>query len=302
MKKILVPTDFSPNANKALDFAVQIARQANAQIILLHACNDIIDTAFQDNQSMYKEYNQGITKDANEQLLLLKKSIDDTETIPVKIHLFTGTVTDTILEASDILTVDLIIMGTLGSAGLKEKIFGSKTAHVIGKTNVPVMSVPLLSEWSNPGKILIAVNNFEEHPDLFNPVFELAQLFNATVEIAIFTDVDSTAASDYLKDERSLFAYEKKLTIRYCNVAIKATHLNGHTFQATIEEYIIAQGIDLVAMVTHKRTFMESIFYQSMTKNMSYHTRIPLLAIPAKQKLVSNEKLDNENKYSNQWV
>ncbi|WP_147205682.1 universal stress protein [Segetibacter aerophilus] len=32
MKKILVPTDFSPNANKAIDLAVQIAKLAKAEI------------------------------------------------------------------------------------------------------------------------------------------------------------------------------------------------------------------------------------------------------------------------------
>ena len=41
------------------------------------------------------------------------------------------------------------------------------------------------------------------------------------------------------------------------------------------------QGIDLLAIVTHKRTFMESIFSGSKTKKMCYHTSIPLLAIPA---------------------
>ena len=53
MKKILVPTDFSPNANKALDFAVQIAKQAQAEIILVHACN-LVNTILKDNLNIKK--------------------------------------------------------------------------------------------------------------------------------------------------------------------------------------------------------------------------------------------------------
>ena len=280
MKKILVPTDFSLNANKALDFAVQIARQAKAEIILVHAC-DLIDTTFKDNLTLKKEHNQTIIDKANENLLLLKKSIEDTEKLSVNIKLYKGTVTDTILQAADEHHADLIIMGTLGEAGLKEKIFGSKTAGIIGKTNVPVMAVPLLSEWDVPEKILLAVNDFDEQPDIINPVFELAELFNATVHIAIFTDVDSAEAVDYLKHKRSITAYEEKLKTRYRNTGIKSVHLDGHRFQETIEEYILEQRIDIVVMVTHKRTFLESIFNRSMTKKMSYHTQIPLLAIPA---------------------
>jgi nucleotide-binding universal stress UspA family protein len=280
MKKILVPTDFSLTANKALDFAVQIARQAKAEIILVHACN-LIDTTFKDRQTMYKEHNQAITDKANENLLLLKKSIEDAEKLFVNTKLYRGAVTDTILQASDKHHADLIIMGTLGEAGLKEKIFGSKTAGIIGKTNVPIIAVPLLCEWNIPEKILLAVNDFEKQPDIISPVFELAELFNATVHIAIFTDVDSAEALDYLKHKRNITAYEEKLKTLYKQTVIKSVHLDGHRFQETIEEYILEHRIDIVAMVTHKRTFLESIFNRSMTKKMSYHTRIPLLAIPA---------------------
>lgn len=280
MKKILVPTDFSPNADKALDFAVQISRQAKAEIILVHAC-DLIDTTFKDHLTLKKEHNQTIIDKANENLSLLKKSIEDTETISVNIKLYKGMVTDTILHASEEHYADLIIMGTLGEAGLKEKLFRSKTAGIIGKTNVPVIAVPLLSEWVIPEKILLAVNDFEEHPAFFNPVFDLAALFNATVHIALFTDADSAEAIDYLKHERSITAYEEKLKTHYKNTAIKSVHLVGHRFQETIEEYILEQRIDIVAMVTHKRTFLESIFKRSRTKKMSYHSQIPLLAIPA---------------------
>ena len=281
MKKILVPTDFSPNANKALDFAVHIARKAKAETILLHASFDLIDTAFKDNHAIYKEYNQNITDKANRELLSLKKSIEDTEKVLVNTLLYKGTVTDTIMQASKEYHPDLIIMGTLGEAGLKEKIFGSKTARIIGKTHVPVMAVPLFSEWDMPGKILLTVNNFKENPDIIKPVIQLAELFNATVHIAIFTDSDTSDTFDYLQNERNITAYEEKLKARFKNIDIQSVHLNGHKFEESIEEYILDQGIQIVAMVTYKRTFMESIFYQSKTKKMSYHTRIPLLAIPA---------------------
>ncbi len=283
MKKILLPTDFSLNADKALNFAVQIAKQAKAEIFLVHAC-DLIDSPFKDNQTMYKEHNQAITDKANENLSLLKKSIEITEQLFVNVKLYKGTVTDTILQVAEDHHANLIIMGTSGMAGLHEKIFGSKTAQIIGETDVPLIAVPLLYEWKLPEKILLAVNYFEEQPDIINPVIELAGLFNATLHIALFTDVDTAGAFDYLNHKRSITAYEEKLKSLYKNTSIKSVHLNGHSFQETLEKYILEQSIDIVAMVTHKRTFLESIFNRSMTKKMSYHTQIPLLAIPAKNK------------------
>ena len=280
MEKILVPTDFSLNANKALDFAVQIARQAKAEIILIHAC-DLIDTIFKDNQTMYKEHNQTICDKANENLSLLKKSIEDTEKLSVHIKLYRGNVTDTILQASEEHHADLVIMGTLGETRLQKKIFGSITAGIIGKTNIPVMAIPLLSEWEIPEKIFLAVNNVDDQPDLFKAVFVMAELFDATVHLGIFTDADTAGAIDYLNDERGIIAYEEKLNTLYKNSNIKYIHLDGHTFQETLEQYVLEKEIDILAMLTHKRTFVESIFNRSMTKKMSYYTRIPLLAIPA---------------------
>ncbi len=265
MKNILVPTDFSLNANKALDFAVQIARQAKAKIILIHSF-DLIDT---------------ISEDANDNLSLLKKSIEDTENISVHTKLYKNNINDALLQASEEHHADLIIMGTLGESGLRDKIFGSITAGIIGKTNIPVMAVPFMSEWKLPEKIFLAVNNVDDQPDLFKPVFEMAELFNATVHLGIFTDADTAGAIDYLNDERGIIAYEEKLNTMYKNSIIKHIHLDGHTFQDTLEEYILEKGIDIMAMLTHKRTFVESIFNRSMTKKMSYHIRIPLLVIPA---------------------
>jgi nucleotide-binding universal stress UspA family protein len=281
MKKILVPTDFSPNASKALDFAVQIAKHTKAKILLVHAC-DLLELTFKDNLALKKEFNRKIIMEARGKLSLFKKSIEDTEKVTVQTKLYKGFIADTILHATKENKADIIIMGTLGSAGAKEKILGSKTAGVIGKTSVPVLAVPLLSEWDVPKNILLAINNFKEGtPDLVGIVFELAQLFNAEVHIVKFTDADTAHAIDYLSDERGGNAYVKKMQLMFKKVNIKFIHLDGHKFEKTIEKYITGNSIDIVAMITHKRTLLKSIFNRSLTKKMSYHTSIPLLAIPA---------------------
>ena len=57
VKTILVPTDFSPNATKALDFAVQIAKQASAKLVIIHACA-LLDIVFKDHVERDEEYNK----------------------------------------------------------------------------------------------------------------------------------------------------------------------------------------------------------------------------------------------------
>lgn len=281
MKKILVPTDFSPNADKALNFAVQIAKHSKARIVLIHAC-DLLQETFKDNLALKKEYNRNIIKEANGKLVLLKKSIEETEKVPVAIKLHEGLITDTILHGAKVHNADMIVMGTLGNAAVKEKIFGSITAAVIGKSDLPVLAVPLLCEWLEPRNVLLAISNFKEGTEMVvKPVFELAALFNAHVQVTTFTDRDTAHAIDYLSNERGGSSYTRKLQTWFKKAIIEFVHLEGYAFKKTIEKHIDENKIDVVAMIIHKRSFVKSIFYRSMTKKMSYHTKIPLLVLPA---------------------
>ncbi len=281
MKKILVPTDFSPNAVRAIDYAVQIAKLNQATIHIIHACDHLY--ALDMGYVLSKEdYNKKITDEAFDKLEIIKKSIEETEKVLVNTQLYSGAVNDTILVAAQEHNADIIIMGTLGVSGLKDKIFGSKTASLIGNSTVPILAIPLEYDWSLPSKFLLAINHFDEVSEVLYPAFDLAKAFNAEVRLTVFTDEGSVAASDYLEDAREINFAEEKLRRKYINLVIKTEHLYGRHFEESINDYIGTNQIDLLVMTTHKRSFLESIFNRSITRKMSYHSKVPILAIPVK--------------------
>ncbi len=282
MDRILVPTDFSPNADRAIDYAVQIARLNQSTLYLIHAC-DNLDPLYMEGSMTHMEYNQKIMDEAFEKLDIRRKSIEDTEGVLVNIQLYSGTVLDTILVAAQEHKADLIIMGTLGISGLHDRLFGSKTAALISESKIPVLAIPLEYDWSQPGKFLIAIKEVDEALPLLEPAFELASLFNAEVHVTLFTDKDDGGAMDYISDDRIITRAETKLKGQHKEVRIKKEHLLGGDFEDSINEYIEQNNIDLLAMVTHKRSLLGRLFHQSITRKMSYHTRVPVLAIPAGQ-------------------
>ena len=75
---------------------------------------------------------------------------------------------------------------------------------------------------------------------------------------------------------------EEKLRGKYRGLVINAEHLSGRNFEDSINDYIDRNNIDLLAMTTHKRTLLGNIFNRSLTRKMSYHSKIPILAIPVK--------------------
>ena len=282
MQKILVPTDFSPNALRAISYAVEIARRNQASIYLVHACDTLLDNVFPGQEKITQEYNENIISKANQNLDILRNSIEETEKILVNTQLYKGPIRETIRVASIEHKIDLVIMGTLGKSGLKEKILGSKTAAVISQCEKPVLAIPLEYEWSEPAKFLLAVKDFEEATSLLSPVKELAALFDAELQLAIFTDEEESTAVGYMQHARAVHHMEDQLRKSNPELHTQAVHLSGNRFLETLNDYVAENNIDMVAMITHPRNLVDSLFNRSLTRKMAYQSKVPLLAIPAK--------------------
>ncbi len=275
----MVPTDFSPNANKALDFAVEIASGARASIILVYV-NDLLDTPFREKTALENKYGLPGEEAAEMELEMICKNIRESMRLDVTYQVFGGTVTSAILDAAKENNASLVVMGTLGNTGFKEKLVGSITAAIISKSDIPVMAVPILSEWQIPKNIMMAVNHFDERPANTEMVFKIARLFNSKVTVAVFTDEDDAEAADYLENTRGIISYGQELESIYKDIKVDAVRLYGHKFQESIDEFIAANQVDMLVMFTHKRNFIESVFNKSVSSKMSYHTNIPLITIP----------------------
>jgi len=285
MKQLLVPTDFSPCAGNALDFAVHSAKLLPAEITLLHAF-EVTGDRYTDYRGVNKEFNQSLMYDVAGKLLQLKRSIEETEGLAVTTEIFKGTVNEAILHTAAIKNTDLVVMGTVGASGLKETLWGSKTAGIIGNSKYPVMVIPASYKWKKPEKLLIADNRFDNDAALLDFIFELADLYMAQVQVAVFTDEDDDKAITFLEHARKTPQYEKILRQQYNEEALTATHLYGTVFEETLQQYIMEKQIDVLVMVNYQNdnSFWDRLFHPSKTKKMSYHTKIPLLAIPGKNK------------------
>lgn len=266
MKKILVPTDFSPNAQKALNYAIQLAKKMDGEIVLIHT----VESKLTKEDALNAQ--DKLTESAN--------SIQEVSKIKVTEKIFYGIPLYSIEEAIEEFNIELVVMGTLGNAALKGKLFGSKTASVIGKSPVPVLAIPLLGEWKVPNKILIAINRFDEKETLLLPAIILSRLFSASIQVFIFTDTDDDYVEDYTEHEKKIILYCDKLKETYTNVEINAVHLAGKRFKENVKEWIASNNIDIMVMLTHKKNIIEKVFIGSKTEKMSYNIDIPLMAIP----------------------
>ena len=98
MQKILVPTDFSKNALKALTYASEVAQKTGATIYLLHSIEISINMANMQSDSS----NPKIVKERSD---LLKLSVDSVNTVFPGVHVIThlsgGGPVETILDYAE---------------------------------------------------------------------------------------------------------------------------------------------------------------------------------------------------------
>ena len=280
MKKILVPTDFSACANNAVDFAVQSAKHFPVEVTLFHSF-ELKGNVYTDYMGVNKEFNQALLDDVHRNIADTKRVIEETDGVIVNTFVAVTPLVDAVKIAIEEKGIDLVVMGTLGATGLKEKLWGSKTAALIGKTQVPVMVIPYEFEWKIPKKVLLVSNQFEKDPVILNCLFDMVDLFMAQLSIAVFTDEDDDKADTFMEHTHNIRQYEKMLKMKYKEETLTASHLYGTDFEETLQWHIKENNIDILVMITYlkEKGFWDRLFHPSMTKRMSYHTNIPLLVI-----------------------
>lgn len=141
MKRILVPTDFSLCAAKALDYAVELAQHEGGQILLLHSC-DLLGAGYWTSKSFGEEHNRCAKKELYHKLHLLKEKLENTYDVRISVWLDDrDDVGESILAIAGEAEADLIVMGTRGDDSHRRETFGSTVAHVISKSVIPVLTV-----------------------------------------------------------------------------------------------------------------------------------------------------------------
>ncbi len=280
MKKILVPTDFSESALNALKAAIHISKAAKAEINLIHIL-EITPPVYGEFAGANYDMTSILREQAEQQLATLKQEMlaDYSIDIHTALNETIATVPESISKTSLEHEIDLIVMGTTGAGNVLDKLWGSQTASVIGNSKIPVLAIPIDYRLSNPAKILLATNHFEKDAESCRILALFTKLFNSTLHVVVFTNEMKDKAVTAISRDSEINRYREFLD-DFFHEHVTSQHLFGEDFEETLSKYISENNIDILTMFTYKRSFLQRLMNPSKTKRMSYHTKVPLLAIP----------------------
>lgn len=141
IRRILAPTDFSPDADRAVQWAVGLGALMRAEVTVLHVL-DLSLGALAGlppelaSMSATGQLLDRIRREAGSEMARVGRRYPQVKTL-----IREGSPRQMILQTAERVGADLIVMGTHGRTGLAHAVFGSVAEHVVRHADVPVLTV-----------------------------------------------------------------------------------------------------------------------------------------------------------------
>lgn len=270
MKRILVPTDFSRQAENALKVAAQIAQKNNCEIHILHMLeipnqmNDAITGAAAIPEIMFFiQKAKEIIRHTKEQHYL--KDLKIIESIKLE------KASQGILSYSKEHNIDLIIMGSNGTSGIEEIILGSNTDKVVRLSPTPVIIIKEEITEFNPTNIVFASDFSNEIKTPFKKILDFVNLFGAKLNLVTICTPNSFKTTAITQKIMQEFISEFEIK-NY------STHIyNDTNIEKGIINFSKEINADLISLCTHGRTGLSHFFTGSISEDLANHASKPLI-------------------------
>lgn len=268
--KILIPTDFSDCSLKAIDYAVlNFSNRPDVEFVLYHSIQ-----APQAGATMIKSLESemlSMSQESMNELLgaLKQKYSEETFTQLIEFSSISQRVAD-----MDDGEYDYVIIGTTGASGTIGNLLGSNATAVVKHSVIPVIVVPNESKVSSVNKVMFATDfENEKYRPRLRKLAKFAKDFSAKLHVLYVSTKDNDVDSI---DNPAEFEELKNAGVDY-EMDIAFAPLE--TLESTILDNADFENMDTLALIPHHESFLKSLFHRSMTRQLTMHSKIPVLIL-----------------------
>lgn len=270
MKKILVPTDFSEQAENALKVAAQLAKKFDSEIYLLHMLElpmqdfDVMNSPSVLPEAMF------FVKLAQQKFeaILAQEYLKD-----IKVHdivknypSFSGII-DTCQEHD----VDLIVMGSYGATGFKEMFIGSNAEKVVRTSTVPVLVIKNNHAEFSIDRFVFASDFKKDNKETYRQATEFAKAFNAKMYLLLVNTANNFTSTS--EANKRVNEFIKDYDFKNYTVHI----YNDESVEAGVLNFAKEIDADLIGISTHGRQGIAHFFNGSIGEDVVNHAKRPVI-------------------------
>lgn len=255
----IVPYDFSPVSEKALHYALNIAKHVHTEIQILHLAET-------------KGKAMAMINKLEE--VKAKQIVPEGSEITVKVR--AGSIFTDIGKIAKQEHAQLIIMGTHGSRGM-QWLFGSHAMKVVTSADCPFLIVQKDTEIKDISSVVVPIDLTKESLQIVSLAGDMSKLFNADLHVIAEKQTDQLLNSR-LKNRIGLV--QKEYEERGIDAKIDFVKKGGK-YGKKVMGYVKEKNIGMIAIAYHS----ESLFPQFDTfaqKLITNRLNLPVMVINSK--------------------
>ncbi len=256
----IVPYDFTPVTDKAVEYALFLGQKVSTEIRLLHIAKN--------KASAIKKVKE---------LENVKNSFDIPEGLTVSTHVTVGDIFVDIGRIATELHAQLVIMGTHGLRG-KQYLFGGNAMKILKSVNTPFLIVQEGTEIKEVENLVVPIDLTKESMQIVSIAGDMSNIMKAKVNVITEEQTDEMLK---VRIKNRLGIVESEYNERGINANIEFVPQKG-SYDAKIIDYCLKNNIGMIALAYHS----ESLFPQFDNFAQKLITNKPSLPV-----LIVNSKL-----------
>jgi nucleotide-binding universal stress UspA family protein len=264
---ILVPTDFTPVGQNAIDHAIKACEILKFKLVILHVIN-------RETRATFGKANTG--KVVESKLKEIAKEIKSKSKIKVDILCREGSIFDVINEVASELKVNLMILGTHGKRGLQH-LTGSFAMKVITQSPVPVVVVQKRQIGSNGyKKVVFPIGLYTESRQQVFYAIVTHLLFKG--EILVYKQTSNQVADS---TKLSIITNQIEEEFNKHGVKFTITEAERHAnFAGQLLDFAVSESADMILMMTDSNIEHPNFNNSSWSDKLMFNVaQIPVLCI-----------------------
>jgi nucleotide-binding universal stress UspA family protein len=266
--RILVPTNFSKQADIAFKQSVYFSKKAKSDVFLMHVIPSLknIDSNINSIETIQNK---------------LQNLVDPLITFAGgKIHtkIESGKIITQILNAERDLKPNFIFIGTDASS----KPNSSTTLRILNHVDCPLVVFTGRSNKTGCDKIILPLDLKKETKQKINQTVKIAKIYNSEVHIVSATNFEEEIQCDRIKEQlnqvKNVF---DKLEIK-SQIKLLKTKNDIEVMANAINDYADDINADLIVIMTRQENKIQKFFVGSMAIKLIRKSTVPIMCISPK--------------------
>lgn len=268
MKTIIIPTDFSQNSIKAIDFAADYFNQAGNRFIICHVY-DIPVGGTSGLFTLLEQLRLQAEKDMKELMSMLEEKYAGKH-FSFESKVLQGNFEDEVKALSKSKQADFAILGTKGASGMKDILIGSNAATLLKNVDLPIFAIPTNYDKSAINEIIFSYDgNAVEQQDV-QLMVDFSKENNLSIKVLHVRTEDESPIQNWNELEA---LFDDK-------------HISLHELAAKNYQEGLKKGIEgsnsILVLIRRKKSFWERLVNDSDTQKAVRHFQLPILVLPDK--------------------